>query len=61
MYKNSYEEKISKEAYLMASKKIREQNMQSEKPFIQLGYSLKDRERIYQQELANSKIGKYKE
>jgi hypothetical protein len=45
----------------MASKKIRLQNMQAEKPFIQQGYNMKDREKIYQQELANYAIGKPKE
>jgi hypothetical protein len=61
MYNNSQGERIKAQSYEMASKKIRLQNMQAEKPFIQQGYNMKDRERIYQQELANYAIGKPKE
>jgi len=61
MYKNSLGEKIKDQSYEMASKKFRLQNMQAEKPYIQLGYSLKDKQAIYKQELANYNIGKPKE
>jgi hypothetical protein len=49
---------ISRKAYALASKKIRDVNMKYEKPYLQLGYSLKDRQKIYDQEKANYSIGK---
>ena len=61
MFNNSQGERIKDQSYEMASKKFRMMNMQAEKPFIQLGYSLKDKQKIYNQELANYAIGKPKE
>lgn len=58
MYRNSLEMDISRKAYALASKKIRDVNMKYEKPYLQLGYSLKDRQKIYDQEKANYSIGK---